>query len=364
MGQFKGILLFIALMCLTHCSFGANEMIGLLDNYKDLTGDEIKALLPLFEQLQLQYDLIMKEANKEDVKVEGEFAKIYEATIKEFDSQFASFMDEDATTVYDTSLPTVEDIMGKPDWENMTPEQRDEFLDIQSILQDTLDETKEGLNELVARAVQIEAELIKINKPKIVMGVLNGLSAIYKVASRVGRASYCTYSHMPQLNASLHQVYDGVDCYLLTTSLIVRIQNEIYDTVKVLRKTISDLAVVYKKVANKNTLMGKIVSMIMNMKKVTWSVFGALRQAHDVIGLVVTQLPETTSNIYKCGTNMLDNVPFIVETVSNVTECITFVDNSKPDYGFLDPENSTRIPELYPDPESGETDSDESWELF
>ncbi|XP_075148333.1 uncharacterized protein LOC142222203 [Haematobia irritans] len=360
----KNILFLFTLICISHSSFAANEMLDILDSNTDLTSEEIKALRPLFNQLQMQYDEIMKQAQKEDDKIEGEFAKIYQATVKEFHEQFATLMNEDPVTVYDTTLPSIEELIGTPDFEKMTPQQMNDFLDMQSILQDTLDETQESLNDLVARALKIEASLIKINKPKIITTVLKGLAVIYGVAGRVGRASYCTYSHVPQLNASLHHIYDGVDCYLFTTSLIVKIQNEIYDTTKAVKKTIFDLADVYKKVANKNSLMGKIVSMLMSLKKITWSVFGLLRHANHVIDEVITQLPDATLHVYNCGTTLLDRVPFVVESVTNVTECIMFVDDSTNDYGFLDPENSTRVPEWYPDPESGEIESGESLELF
>lgn len=340
-----------------------NEINGLLDNNKDLTREEINALRPLFQELQLQYDQIMREADKDGTKIDGEFAKLYEATLQEFHQQFASILQEEATTVYDTTLPTVEELMGIPDFTQMTPEQVNEFMDMQGILQDTIDETQVSINDLVARALQVETNLLKLNKPKIIMAILNALGVMFNAAGRVGRAAYCTYSHVPQLNASLHHVYDGVDCYLFTTSMIVKIQNEIYDTVKVVKKTVFDLADVYKKVASKNSIMGKVVAMLLSVKKVTWSVFGALRQANHVIDEVITKLPDAAVHLVDCGTNLVENVPFVVESVANVTECIMFVDDSTKDYGFLDPEDSTRVPEWYPDPESGETDSDESYEL-
>ncbi|XP_061388873.1 uncharacterized protein LOC133323989 [Musca vetustissima] len=347
---------------LSHTSFAFKEIIGMLDNNHELKREEVNALRPLFEELQRQYDFIMAEFQKDGNKVDAKFGEVYEATVKDFQEQFASLMQEEATTVYDTSLPTVEEIMGKPDFTQMTPEQINEYLDLQSILQDMLDETQESLNDLVSRALQLESNLLKINKPKIIMAILNALGTMYKVAGRVGRASYCTYSHVPQLNASLHHVYDGVDCYLFTTKMIVAIQNETYDTVKVVRKTISDLASVYKKVASKNTIMGKIVSMLLNLKKILWSVGSTLRQANRVIDDIVNKMPDATVHVYDCGTTLVDRLPFVVESVANVTECILFVDDSKPDYGFLDPEDSTRIPELYPDPESGE-DIDASFEM-
>lgn len=334
----------------------------MLDGNHDLKREEINALRPLFEELQRQYDFIMTESEKEGNKVDEKFTEIYEATVKDFHEQFAALMQTEASTVYDTSLPSVEELIGTPDFNQMTEEQINEFLDMQSLLQDTLDETQESLNDLVRRALEIESSLLKLNKPKIVMAVLNALGAMYNVAGRVGRAAYCTYSHVPQLNASLHHVYDGVDCYLFTTKMIVKIQNETYDTVKVVRKTISDLASVYKNVASKNSIVGKIVSMLLSLKKILWSVGSTLRQANHVIDEIVTKMPDATLHVYDCGTTFVDRIPFVVQSVANVTECIMFVDDMKNDYGFLDPEDSTRIPELYPDPESGE-DSNESFEM-
>ncbi|XP_073815669.1 uncharacterized protein [Musca autumnalis] len=359
----KGLfLLLVTLICLTHSAFAFKEIVGMLDDNHDLKREEINALRPLFEELQRQYDFIIEESQKDGNKVDAKFAEIYEATIKDFHEQFASLMQEEATTVYDTSLPTVEEIMGTPDFSQMTEDQVNEFLDIQSILQDTLDETQENLKDLVRQALQVESTLLKINKPKIIMAILNALGTMYNIAGRVGRAAYCTYSHVPQLNASLHHVYEGADCYVFATKMIVKIQHETYDTVKVVRKTILDLASVYKKVASKNTIMGKIVSMLLSTKKILWSVGSTLRQANHVIGEVIEKMPEAAVHVYDCGTTFVDRVPFVVQSVANVTECIMFVDDSTNDYGFLDPEDSTRIPELYPDPESGE-DSNESFEM-
>lgn len=280
----------------------------------------------------------MNKLAQEETKLDPQFDLIYEATLQDFENQLNNIFPQEATTVYDTTLPTVEEIMGKPDFNSMSKEQQMEFLDMQSILQDALDDAQYNLNELVARALSLETNLLKINKPKIITIIFRALRLGYQAAARVGRAAYCTYSHIPQLNASLHSLYEGVDCYLYTTSLIVKIQNETYNTVKTVKKNIFELAAVYKKVAEKNSLMGKIVSVILNVTKIARSILDTISTAKHVLDSVENQLPTAAKESVNCATNFAAKVPYIIESVSNVTECILFVDDTKMEYDFMKPE--------------------------
>lgn len=338
------------------------EISGILDSTNELTPEELNALVPLFEQLQLQYDFIISQPQQDDSQMDAHFKKLYNSTITEFHQQFSPLMQEEPTITYDTSLPTVEELMGdKPDFQQMTAEDIQEYLEMQSILQDTLNEAQENIDALVVRALQVESDLLKLNKPKIIMVILKALGVMYNVAARFGRAAYCTYSHVPQLNASLHHIYDGVDCYLFATSTIVKIQNETYQTVKTVRKSISDLAVVYKKIAEKNSILGKMITLVKNIWNITLSFMRTLRQANRVIDKVVHQLPGATLEVINCGTNFVDSIPYVVQSVANTTVCLMYVDDGPQDYDWMEPEDSTRIPEIIPDPESGE--SDESFEM-
>lgn len=309
--------------------------------------------------MQLQYDYIISKAPQDDAKVDKQFLDLYEATIKEFHSQFADMLKEEATTVYDTTLPTVEEILGKPDFSQMTKEQELEFLDMQSLLQDTLDDAQTNINELVARALLLESNLLKLNKPKIVMFVLKVLGMGFNVAARVGRAAYCTYSHIPQLNTSLHSLYEGVDCYLYTTSLIVKIQNETYQTVMTVKKNVFELAAVYKKVNAKKTLVGKIISIILNVNKIARSILDTISTATHALDSVENQLPSAALEVVNCGSNFAVQIPFMIESVANVTECILFVDDTTNDYDFMLPEDSTKEPQLIESEEDSYEDSSE-----
>ncbi|KAM7361116.1 uncharacterized protein ACRADG_009951 [Cochliomyia hominivorax] len=333
------ILKMTVIMLLIQPCWCYREISGLLDETKELSHDEINALRPLFEELQLQYDFVMNKLSAENSTLDPQLELQYEATLQEFEAQLNQMFPHEATTKYDTTLPTIEEIMGKPDFSLMTKEEQAEFLDIQSILQDALDEAQLNLNELVAKSLILETNLLKLNKPKIIMFILNALKLGYKAAARVGRAAYCTYSHIPQLNTSLHSLYEGVDCYLYTTSLIVKIQNETYRTVKTVKQNIFELAAVYKKVAEKNSLMGKIATIILNVTKIARNILDTIRTTKQALDKVENQLPSAVQEVVNCGSNFATKVPFMIETISNVTECILFVDNNKELYDFMKPED-------------------------
>lgn len=287
----------------------------------------------------MQYDFITSQINKDTLTEDAAFKELYDATLQDFEMQLNKMFPLEANTVYDTTLPSLEDIVGKPDFASMTKEQQMEFLDLQTIIQETLDDAQISLNELAKRALLIESNLLKINKPKIILLILNALNMGYQVGARVGRAAYCTYSHIPQLNASLNTLYEGVDCYLYTTSLIVRIQNETYQTFKTVKKNIFELATVYKKVAEKNSLMGKIVSAILSVTKVAKSISETISTAKYVLDDVENHLPVAAKEVLNCGSNVAVQIPHVIQTVSNVTECILFVDDTKTDYDFMKPES-------------------------
>lgn len=324
-----------------------------MDEAKDLSHEEINVLRPLFSEMQLQYDFVASKTPQQGAKLDEQIEQQYEVTLQEFEQQLNNMFPQEATTKYDTTLPTVEEIMGKPDFSLMTKEQQMEFLDMQSILQDTLDEAQINLNALVAKALILETNLLKLNKPKIIMLILKALKLGYKAAARVGRAAYCTYSHLPQLNTSLHSLYEGVDCYLYTTSLIVKVQHETYNTVKTVKKNVYELAAVYKKVADKNSIMGKIVSVILNVTKIARSILDTISTAKHVLDGVENQLPTAAQEVASCGSNFAVQIPFMIESVANVTECILFVDNTKIEYDFMKPEEDyNKVPqEVIPDME-------------
>ena len=287
----------------------------------------------------MQYDFVVSHTTADNTFKEDEtFKQLYQATLQDFELQLNRMFPLEANTLYDATLPSLEDILGKPDLSSMSREQQMEFLDLQIILQETLDEAQINLKDLVKRALLIESNLLKINKPKIILLILKALNMGYQVAARVGRAAYCTYSHTPQLNASLHSLYEGADCYLYTTSLIVRIQNETYQTLKTVKKNIFELAAVYKKVAEKNSLMGKIVSSILSITRVAKSISETISTAKHVMDDVENHLPAAAKEVLVCSSSVALQIPHIIQTVSNVTECVLFVDEDKTEYDFMKPE--------------------------
>lgn len=298
---------------------------------------EISALRPLFEELQLQYDFVASQVSQIVPLADDNFDQQYEATWKEFEEQFSKILPQHTITTYNTSLPTLEEIIGKPDFSLMAKEQLLEMLDLQKILQDTLDDAQISLNELAGRALKLETSLLKlrVNKQKVVTLIYKALQMGYRAAGHVGRAAYCTYSHLPQLNASLHTLYEAADCFVYTTSLMVTIQNETHQTVTIVRRNIFELAAVYKKVLTKKSLMGKIVTIIMNIKKIAGDVLKTIQTARYALDMVENQLPAAAGEATACGFNVAPQIPFVLESVSNVTECIFFKDETMEGYDFL-----------------------------
>ncbi|XP_037952183.1 uncharacterized protein LOC119682752 [Teleopsis dalmanni] len=330
-----------SIICLISVAFSLHEVVaykeitGILDNAKDLTPEEINALRPLFNDLQSQYDYIVSMGT-DDTNME----ELYDATFNEY---FASFFESDGETMgYDTSLPTVEELIGESTYFSTLEEQK-EMSDLQSILEDTLEEAQTSIDELVKRAITIESQLLKLNKPKIVTYIYKALGVVFKVAVRVSRAAYCTYSHIPQLNTSLHNIYDGIDCYSYTSKLILKVQTQTVNTVLTIRKNVYNLADVYRKVAGKQSLVGKITTIILNVFKILRNIREAYTTATHAMDALQNELPDAALKSVNCGKDFAATIPDTIATVTELTTCIAFVDDSKEDYDFMKPVNQTRI---------------------
>lgn len=296
---------------------------------------------PLFDSLQSQYDYITNETTKDEKSIDAELNAVYEATRLEFEELLPKFPTIEVSEInYDTKLPTIEELIGTPDTTEMSAEQLNELLDMQSILQDAINDAQGNINQIVARSLKMESTLLKLNKPKILEYIYRALRVFFRLASRGARAAYCTYSHIPQLNTSLHNIYGGIDCYTYTTSLIVRIQNETVQTIKIIRKNVFDLASIYKNTAAKNSLFGKILYLILNVTKIARNILETYSVAMKAIGALEGELPGAVAKSVVCGTDFAATVPEMVDTVTTLSTCILFVDTTN-DNEFLQPEGES-----------------------
>ncbi|XP_002137499.2 uncharacterized protein [Drosophila pseudoobscura] len=369
----KVSLLLLSCVLLSAYASGHQELDNLLmQQQKDLqlSSSEVEALRPLYRELQSQYDYLYSlklqqgdgSAQSEAV-TEPQMDASYLQVFEELRSQFSIYVDEKPKIVYDTSLPTVEELIGKPS-PDLTKEQQAEFEDLRDILQDVIDEAQEGIDELVMRAIDLETNLLTINKPKIVTAAIGGLGFMSKYWGFAEMAAYCSYSHVPQFKQALQAVSDGVDCYTYTTVLVLRIQHETVASVKEIRQSIRGLVNIYKKIAAKQTTMGRILSGTINA-------LSAIRRVHDIIavgiegyGKLNNELPGAALKSAQCGVEFVNSIPQMVETTQNLTACIVYVDTDKPSYEFTLPEedrywNTGAEPPEIPYENSGDEDDED-----
>uniref|UniRef100_A0A1A9Z9N1 Protein TsetseEP domain-containing protein n=1 Tax=Glossina pallidipes TaxID=7398 RepID=A0A1A9Z9N1_GLOPL len=345
------ILTFLNLF-LIHQSWAYKEILSILENERDLRIEERNALFPLFQEMQLQYDFIMeeisqnKEKEKDNQKVltGGDSARALEEPLKQFHLYFEEITNRGnrASNAYDSQLPTITELLNATDLIDLSREQQLELQDVQNIMRDTLDQAEQNINQLVEKSLEIETNLLKLNKPDIILLILKALGVLFNVASQVSRAAYCTYSHVPELNISLQHMYEGADCYTYTTFLVATVQQETMTTISTMKKNIRDMAAIYKKVASQNSLLGKILTLVLNFTEIARNIIDSYKTAMHALNGVQHQLPSAALEVTKCSKNFAVKIPCIVETVSNVTECITFVDDTTYVYDFMLPENSER----------------------
>ncbi|ALC46212.1 CG31463 [Drosophila busckii] len=305
----------------------------------DLSQAEVEALRPFYAELQKQHDYLyslqLQQSDGGDkLQLEQQLDASYMQAFEHFQAQYVG---KESSIVYDTTLPSLEELLEPPSAE-LSKQQQLELLDLQDILQDVLDESQLGIQQLVKRATELEVQLIKLNKPKIVTAAIAGLQTMWYIWGRASRAAYCSYSHVPQFKEALDSVNGGVDCYKHTMNMILRIQNETVASVKEIKQHVRGLVKVYKKIAAKRTIMGKILTGTLNF-------FTALRRVHDIIAVgidgydkIQNELPQAVLKTKNCAEDLVLSIPQMVETAQNLTICITFVDKDHPDYEFMKPE--------------------------
>ncbi|KAH8359672.1 hypothetical protein KR093_008242 [Drosophila rubida] len=350
------------------------ELSALLEQQRqdlNLSPAEVEALRPFYRELQAQHDYIYNlqlqsgdgSAQTEQQQADLPLDAFYVQAFDEFRAQFAGYVNYKPSSDYDTSLPTLEQLIGPPR-ANMSQLELQEWQDVQDILQDVIDEAQLGIDQLVQRALDLEVNLLALNKPKIVLAAIAGLETMWNYWGRATQAAYCSYSHVPQLTEALHAVNGGVACYTYTMGIVRTIETETVAAVKEIKRNVQSLVKIYKKIAAKQTIMGKILSGTLN-------VFSALRRVHDIIAVgiagydkVQNQLPGAAQHAAECGSTFANSIPQMLETAQNLTSCITYVRNDTREYEFLKPEedrywNTGGQPEEIPHENDVEEDDDD-----
>lgn len=365
------LLLSLSLLC---CNvLGVHqELLDLLEQQRqelDLSAAEVAALRPFYLELQKQHDYLY---NLQLQKADGSAKELqelpspdasYVQAFEEFRAQFSNEVIYKPSIDYDTTLPTLEELIPSSSSGELSLQQQAELQDLRDIMQEVLDEAQLGINDLVKRATDMEINLLALNKPKIVLAAIAALESMWGYWGRGSQAAYCSYSHVPQFTEVLQAINGGVDCYTYTMGLVLTIQNETVASVKEVKRCVRDLVSIYKKVMGKQSIMGKILSGTLNL-------LSALRRVHDIIAVgiagydkVNNQLPGAAQQTLQCGTQFADSIPHMLETAQNLTTCITFVDTDKPDYEFTKPEeerywNTGGVPDEIPHENDVEEDDD------
>lgn len=374
----KIVLVLLSLASLSCNAWAHRELLDLLEQQRlqlELSNDEVAALRPFYLELQKQHDYLynlhLQNADgsaKELDNLPTPDARFMQA-FEEFRAQFADHMSYKPSIVYDTTLPTLAELIPSLSSSELSLQQQAELQDLQDIMQEVLDEAQLGIDELVKRAIDMEINLLALNKPKIVLAAIAALETIWGYWGRGSQAAYCGYSHVPQLTEVLHAINGGVDCYNYTMGLVLSIQNETVASVKEIKRCVRDLVNIYKKIMGKQSIMGKILSGTLNL-------LSALRRVHDIIAVGIAgydkvnhQLPGAVQQTLQCGTQFADSIPQMLETAQNLTTCITFVDTDKPEYEFTKPEeerywNTGGVPEEIPHENDVEEDDDDDVDSF
>uniref|UniRef100_A0A1A9WY57 Protein TsetseEP domain-containing protein n=1 Tax=Glossina brevipalpis TaxID=37001 RepID=A0A1A9WY57_9MUSC len=350
----KIVLILLLNLFIIHQSCAYKEILSILENERDLQTDERNALYPLFQEMQLQYDFIVQEMSQ-DIDKETEPSqqqqqvsaenKSAEDALKDFQRYFEKLTSgrNSISNIYDESqLPTLEDLLvNTTDLNELNREQQLEFQDVQNIMQDSLDRAQRNINQLIKKSLDIETILLQLNKPKILSLILKALSILFNVASKVSRAAYCTYSYTPELNVTLHYLHEGFHCYAYTTSLIEAVQHETITTIKTIKDNIFDVVSVFKRFAAQNSLVGKILTLVLSFNEIIRSIVDTYNTSVHALDAVQNQLPLAALEVNNCSKNFLIKIPYILQTVSNITECIMFVEDTVSDYPFMLPEENS-----------------------
>lgn len=344
----KVSLLLLSLSLLSCNVWGVHqELLDLLEQQRqelELSTTEVAALRPFYVELQKQHDYLY---NLQLQKGDGSAKALqdlpspdasYVQAFEELRAQFSSEVSYKPSIDYDTTLPTLEELIPSSSSGELSLQQQAELQDLRDIMQEVLDEAQLGIDDLVKRATDMEINLLALNKPKIVLAAIAALESMWGYWGRGSQAAYCSYSHVPQFTEVLQAINGGVDCYTYTMGLVLTIQHETVASVKEVKRCVRDLVNIYKKVMGKQSIMGKILSGTLNL-------MSALRRVHDIIAVgiagydkVNNQLPGAAQQTLQCGTQFADSMPHMLETAQNVTTCITFVDTEKAEYEFTKPE--------------------------
>lgn len=372
----KVSLLLLSLSLLSCNVWGVHqELLDLLEQQRqelELSTTEVAALRPFYVELQKQHDYLY---NLQLQKGDGSAKALqdlpspdasYVQAFQELRAQFSSGLSYKPSIDYDTTLPTLEELIPSSSSGELSLQQQAELQDLRDIMQEVLDEAQLGIDDLVKRATDMEINLLALNKPKIVLAAIAALESMWGYWGRGSQAAYCSYSHVPQFTEVLQAINGGVDCYTYTMGLVLTIQHETVASVKEVKRCVRDLVNIYKKVMGKQSIMGKILSGTLNL-------LSALRRVHDIIAVgiagydkVNNQLPGAAQQTLQCGTQFADSMPHMLETAQNVTTCITFVDTEKAEYEFTKPEEERywNTGEVHDENDAGEDYDDDYVDTF
>lgn len=315
-----------------------------LENFND---DEIEILQPFTDIFQLYYDKLLASTDlSKTAKLTNNGNANDNASIFHFHEILQSIQpeateEETLNFEYDLTLPNTDNLK-QVYLKNLSLEEAD---DIQAILQESINDAHEEISNLIELSNEVEVKFIKINKIKIVKFIYKMVQKVYNLGIRAGRTAYCTYSSTPAINATLQEGSHNIgSCYNYTETSIGRLRKDVKTAISDIRGNVKELIKIYKKFVNRHSLLGKILTVILNVQKVIRDIKETKSIALTTLNEVKTDGPIIAQNIKTCATTSIpDFVVKLNATLTDLLTCITFVDDS------------TQGPEV--EPESEEEDS-------
>ncbi|XP_055907345.1 uncharacterized protein LOC129942443 [Eupeodes corollae] len=294
---------------------------------------ELEILKPLINVLQLQYTKISASKDlSRSFEIDGgvnddqsfiELNNLLLSIQPEFsnDSEESKFSSND-------SLPSIKNLNDSLSGVLSLNEAND----IQDIFQEQIDEAYQTIHNLIDLCNETEDQIrrISINKIKMVKFIYKMVQKVYALGIRAGRTAYCTYSSIPVINSTLTEGnHEILSCYNYTQTSITRLRKDVRAAIKDIRSNTQELIDIYRKLTKRHSLLGKIITIFVNIRKISKDIQESSSIAIETIEEVKTDAPIIASNTNECATVSISNlVKNLNEYLTDLNTCIKFVDDS------------------------------------
>ncbi|XP_055852527.1 uncharacterized protein LOC129916547 [Episyrphus balteatus] len=296
---------------------------------KNFNQNELEILKPIIEFLQLEYNKLsasvdlsrnIKSANIIDSHSFLQLSDLLRTIQPELPSE------DESSYYYNVSLPNINNLKGL----YSKGLSADEENDIQDIFQENIDDARETIQILIELSNETEAGLITINKIKIIKFIYRMIQKVYGLGIQGGRTAYCTYSSYPAINSTLKEGSQDIgSCYNYTETSIGRLRRDVKTAITDIRANVKELVGIYKKFAKRHSLLGKLLTVFLNIQKISKDIKETKSIALATIEEVKNDGPIIAANIKQCATTSIPEfINNLNQTITDLITCINFVDDS------------------------------------